>query len=176
MGVEKAEIKRGAAHEIGSLLEDALEAGKRNVDRLEGSHVALLGALKRVEALLLEVDGEIDEKNLDLKQGKIAKTWVAKAMAVVAQMGTNAKREQVAVQGEARGLEKSVRMTKKVYDIEDAKVQRAAAQVMEEARADGTVTDLVPGKPRRRANGEKPVSSVKKRRKKKATKKRSRKA
>lgn len=146
MSIEKAEIKRGTAHEIGTKLDDALDAATRNLHRLEGTHEGLKLGVTRIEALLAEVDQEVENKTLDLPKAKIAKTHIAKAMATIAEMATAAKREHVVAQGRVQGLELSVKLTKIIYDSEDNKCMLSSK----------------PGK--KRKTGERPSPSIKKRR------------
>lgn len=155
MGIEKAQLKRDTAQEIGAMLDDVLEDARIAHSKHCGAVDALNAAAKGVEHLLAEVDKQVTAGVLDLEQSKLAKDWLVRAVHGVQNMATKARGDMNAARGKVEFGEKAVAAVKKVYDRENAQV----------AIRDGGGADVVDlAEHRERVPGSHPGGTIKQRR------------
>lgn len=126
MGLEKAELKRETANEIGNALEDVLEQGRLAQARKSGEADAWGAAAKSLEGLLGLVSRDVDEGKLDLEEAKLAKTWLLRAV----NGAKGAAAEHLAAfhvaKGKVEALEVAVGVTKRIFDREATKAEALA--------------------------------------------------
>lgn len=121
MGIEKSEIKMGVAHDIGCRLEDALEAAKQDVYRWEGAKMAYTQATKDVNGLLGHLKRDVEEQKLSMDQGILVQRWLTRSRDVCQNLTLQADAMICKVKGKVEAMEKAVKITKGVYDVEEKK-------------------------------------------------------
>jgi len=137
MGIEKAELRRETAGEIGNALEDVLEQGRVSQARKAGEADAWATAAKSLEGLLGLVSKEVDEGKLDLEEAKLAKTWLLRAVNGAKEAAAAKLGEAHAARGKVEALEVAVTVTKRVFDRETAKARAAAEVAAQDDGANG---------------------------------------
>lgn len=128
--MDKAEVKKGTAHEIGCRLEDALEAAKDEMHRMEGANAGAVQVGQLIDALSAHVDQDLDEGKYDLTVATVVKQYVSRASAVAASIAKRSADQRLVAQGKIFGLQASVQVTKKLHDDEERK-QKAVQEAPE---------------------------------------------
>lgn len=118
MSVEKAELKVAVLTDVGDRVETLLEGSQAAVHRAEGAEQAFRDGAQVVQQLHQVVDREIDEKKLDLEQGKIAKDWITRAVNALFQLSVNAQQVIVAQKGHAQGVSHTVQFLQRLREQE----------------------------------------------------------
>jgi hypothetical protein len=135
MSLEKSEIKCAVIHEFGNAMDDALEAAAKDVHLAQGAHAGLLQTEKKVAALAVHVDKDLDEGKLDLDSSleiaKIIKVYIQRAVAVVHSDAMSYEQRVFMAQGRMSAFEQNVKLAKKMYDMESRK-----ADAVREAESD----------------------------------------
>jgi hypothetical protein len=182
MGIEKAELKREIAQEIGAALEDVLDEAKIAHARSAGATDAYNASRTSVEGLLHHVDKEVTNGKYDLEESKLIKEWLTRATNGLAALASKSRAEMNNAKGKVSFGEAAVAKVKKVFDREDAKVAirgGESANVVDLNERRGRAIGTHPGstiKERRLAESAAEVGEEKKPKKKKAAKKVTKKA
>lgn len=145
MGVEKSEIKMAVAHELGAGFDDALEAAERDIYRWDGAKTSLRGAASAIEGLMEHAKRDLDAELLNEESFKLVRKWVQRATEIVRNLRTQAEVHEQRSHGRVEALKTSVKITKKLYDDEQAKLKALQEHVEEEPT--GEVTRLGPRRP-----------------------------
>lgn len=111
----KAELKMAVSHDLGSQVDDFLEAARRDLERCVGGQTALLEAAKLVQTLHGVADKEIEEGTLDLDQAKKIKLYVTRAVIGVESLAQRFANMQITTAGRMQGLEAAVGAIKKYH-------------------------------------------------------------
>lgn len=146
MSIEKAELKKAVAHEIGCRLDDLLEAGHVEVHGYDGARKAFRQGAKSVGELLALVDKELDEGKFNelegpLKVAEVVKKYVQRAVNLLDNLQMNAEANHLKAQGKVEALTTAITVPKKLWDDESKKIEVAKAAVVTPAegpRASGT--------------------------------------
>lgn len=130
MSIEKAELKKAVAHEIGCRLDDLREGAEREVHAYDGARKAFSQGSKSVTELLKHVEKEMDEgafNDLDgpLAVAAIIKKYVQRAANLLDNMQMNAEANHLKAQGKVEALAAAVSVPKKLWDEEHHKVEVA---------------------------------------------------
>lgn len=141
----KHEVKTHTFHEIGMKLDDMLEASKRDQARMDGAKQALLHARNKVEELTKHVDKDVLDSLLDLEQASLVKKYIVRAVGVLSNLALQSEVQYHQTQGQVVALEKTVAMTKNLYDAERVKLEAA---LEEEASPPPEVSVEAPHAPR----------------------------
>ena len=132
MGIEKAEIKKAVAYDIGCSLEDALEAAKNEVHRWEGSKLAYRQAADGVNALVVHLKKDVEAGELGLEEAEGIKRWLMRGTEICRNLGLQSDALICKAKGKIEALEKSILMVKKVHDREEQKISDSRAIADEE--------------------------------------------
>ncbi len=164
MSVEKTVIRSHVFNEIGNRTDDLLERYRAELKEAEGAMTGIAYAGKAIEALLAQVDQDIDAHRLDLEQGKLAKSWVLRSMQALTSLQTQASAKTYVCKGRVEAMQAQVQTLKQLYDVEKARL----AQYTAPPTADNVVP--IDGRERplplkaRRLQGEEPAPTEKKKR------------
>lgn len=144
MSVDKTELRKAAIHEVGSRLDDALEASKADQYRLEGGVKAAQVAFERVGQLIVVVSGDMDKGALDIEQAKLVKGYLAQAQAQMRDLVISTEKRMHMAAGAVLGMERAVREAKSAYDREAAKAEREPPRSIKAERQEEVLTaDLI---------------------------------
>jgi hypothetical protein len=174
--LEKAEIKKGTAHQIGALLDDQLEAAQKSIPRCSGGSEAAVLCAKKIRTLAQHVQGQVEAGAFDFDQAKEILKWLERAATICESESRSWNLLGEQAKGIVKGLELSVQTTKKVYDEEDRKAAMESntsedgAEARREARRATRAARKAPAK-----KAAKKKTTKKKAAKKKASKKATRK-
>jgi len=145
MGVDKSEVKMAVAHELGAGFDDALESAQHDIYRWDGAKTSLRSAAQAVEGLIAHAKRDMDAEILDEEQFVLVRKWLQRSAEVVRNMRIQADVKEQRAHGRVEALQTSVKITKKLYDDEQAKRQAVSQHTEEEP--DGTVERLGPPRP-----------------------------
>ena len=145
MGRQKSEIKMAIAHELGTGFDDALEAAEHDIYRWDGAKTSLKSAASAVESLIAHAKQEVEGGNRDEEKFALVRKWLIRATEVVRSMRTQAEVKEQRAHGRAEALRTTVKITKKLYDDEAAKLKALSEHVEDDP--DGTVERLGPARP-----------------------------
>jgi len=129
MSVEKAELRAAAIQEIGSRVDDLLEASNAAAQQVEGGESAALHVAELIKKLHAHVDKDIDEGVItSLKEGEMIKRWITRAVHIAEQYAGGLTRAKQAQKGHAQGITAVVQMLKNQHDQELRTREKHAAQ------------------------------------------------
>jgi len=152
--MNKCELKAVVVHNIGSKVDDLLEAARSDAASKLGANVALLACSKKVAELAEHVDKDYEEGLLDkLEPHQIAqaiKKYITRACAVIDSGAEAAARARLVAEGKIQMAQLLVGNLKKVHDEELAK-SKAVKEV--DLQASETLVYEVPS-----STGRPPVS------------------
>lgn len=114
----KHEIKALTYHEVGSKLDDQLEAAQREQSGFDGAKQALTSAKTLVEGLTAHVDKDLKDGTLDIEQATLAKRWVLRSAGVIQNLGIQAEVQNYQAQGKVLALRQAVKVTNSLYTTE----------------------------------------------------------
>ena len=134
MSAQKTELRKAAIHEVGTRLDDALEASRADQHRMEGGLKAAQVAFERVGQFIGTINGDMDSGKLDIVQAKMVKGYLARLQAQMAELVTSTERRMHVAAGAVLGMERAVREAKSAYDREAAKVEREAPRSIKAQR------------------------------------------
>jgi hypothetical protein len=169
MSLEKTEAKLNMAHELGVRFDDILESVTKEIDKAEGGLVWLNQAIN----LILNMKKTIEEQLAAGTQGiPDAKDLIAKVHESLKNLLSRANTEKHMMVGKADALKAVVTMTKRTYDVEQAKLNAILQQVREQEAVEAAavlateVVDTAPvaAQTEKRATGKHPGASLKTRR------------
>ncbi len=148
MAIEKSEIKMAVAHELGCGFDDALEKAQQDIHRWEGAKTAFKEAAAGVEALCAHIQRDLKEEKFDATAANAARNYVRRAAAICENLRLKAEVHEQRAHGRVEALETSVKLTKKLYDAEEAKLQ--ALKEHQEGADDEEKSDETPTNGRQR--------------------------
>jgi hypothetical protein len=131
----KHEIKAAALHEMGMKLEDVLEAAKMELAKFRGVQEANKELMQKVEDLCAHVDNDLKSGVFDITTAGHVKKYILRAVEVVRNLGIQAEVNAYTSQGRIQGTQKTIALTKAMFDTERASV--AAMDAAEKALATG---------------------------------------
>ena len=159
MSIEKAEVKVGAANEIGNRMDDTLEGTVKDLHRLEGAAVALRQSVQSLEAVERAVDKEMDDGKFDLEVASHIKRFMALARQSLSQQAQQAEQNRIVQTGKVQAMQAVVKIVQKYRD-EEANKARLLREAMERAASRGE--DVESDEPR--LVGLRPNATIKERR------------
>lgn len=145
MGVEKSEIKMAVAHELGAGFDDALEAAERDIYRWDGAKTSLKSAATAVEGLIAHAKKDLELEAIDEETYKLIRKWLQRGVEVVHNLRIQAEVYEQRAHGRVEAMRTSVKITKRLYDEEEAKLRALQEHVEEEPT--GEVNRLGPRRP-----------------------------
>lgn len=161
MGSEKSELKMALAHELGASFDDALDAANRDVYRWDGAKTSLGNAAAAVEALVgllkkeMDVEAKKGEQVVDEELFVFGRKWIVRAAEVVKNLRLQAEIQEQRSHGRVEALQTSVKITKKLYDVEEKKLRASAEPTQDQEQ------EASSGEPRQaRQPGTRPESRV----------------
>lgn len=131
----KHEIKAAALHEMGMKLEDVLDAAKMELAKFRGVQEANKELMQKVEDLCAHVDNDLKAGVFDIATAGHVKKYILRAVEVVRNLGIQAEISSYTAQGRIQGTQKTIAMTKAMFDAERAAV--VAIETVEKAVAAG---------------------------------------
>ncbi len=135
MTVEKSELRRAAIHDLGEKFDDILEQHEADKHRCEGAAVGFLHASRSVQALMVSVQKDIEEDIYDIATAEHVKKYIERAVIVLDNLAKNANNKKLMAEGKMEALTGVIAVTKKAYDVENAKVVQATTPLEESADA-----------------------------------------
>lgn len=136
----KAEIKIATVGQIGSKIDDAVEAATKELHSYEGAEQALKQAIKSLEGLNAHVDKDLDEGKLEdmgpLQVAESIKRYIARCMGLVQNLATTAEVTCWKARGKVEALNTQVKILKGMYDAETAKLEG-----LRKAKDSGSIVD-----------------------------------
>lgn len=148
----KHEIKAAALHEMGMKLEDVLDAAKMELAKFRGVQEANKELMQKVEDLCTHVDNDLKAGVFDIATAGHVKKYILRAVEVVRNLGIQAEISAYTAQGRIQGTQKTIALTKAMFDAERASI--VAMEKVEKAIADGEdlrpherVSGVHPGNP-----------------------------
>lgn len=145
MGVEKSEIKMAVAHELGAGFDDALEAAEQDILRWDGAKTSLKSAAAAVEALIAHAKRDLEAEVIDEERFVLVRKWLQRATEVVRNLRTQAEVHEQRAHGRVDAFKTTVKLTKKLFDNEEAKLKGLQEHVEEEPT--GEVPRHTPARP-----------------------------
>lgn len=137
MGHIKAETRAQTTHELGVRMEDLLEAGRAELERMRGARGALAEVVRKLEAHQAVVDRDRDQGQLDAEQHALVKRYVDQCGGIARNLVTAADVQLLVLQGKIAGLQQSVGEIKKAHDMADARLKACDGdELVEEDSAD----------------------------------------
>lgn len=132
MTLEKSEIKKKVANDIGNRLDDILEAAERDKHGYEGARQVLREAAKCLLELNAHVEKDLNEGLLNNIQDPLAvagslKRYVQKAVGSIENLRIRSEAALLKAEGKVEALGQAVGVTKRLFDEEDAKAKAALA-------------------------------------------------
>lgn len=121
----KSEIRASVLNDMGSRIEDALDAAKRELAGFQGGRQALVLAKQKVEAHMASVDKDVDAGRLDLEQASLVKKYMSQCCHILENLGIQAEVQGYQAQGKIMATENLVKVTKTLFDQERAKLEAA---------------------------------------------------
>jgi len=170
MSLEKSEIKRAVVHEFGATMDDALEEARKEVHLAHGAHTGLLQIAKKVQELSAHVDKDLDEGKFEAMESsldiaKYVKVYIQRAVAVVESGAKTFEQRHLMAQGRESAFAQSVAMSKKMYDLETARINSLRQAEAEEQSGESDKSNGSGSNGRtRRVVGTHPKATVKQRR------------
>lgn len=158
MGIEKAEIKKAAVHEVGVRVDDLLESAKREEVSVAAAKSAFLQGAGKVQDLAKVIDAEEKEGKLSPVEYTIAKRTVDRAGGILRNLAVGAEVHLHQARGKMIACQQMLDSIKKMHTLEEAKIkalQQPPDTVIADDGAAGTA---------RRVSGKHPGDSIKKRR------------
>lgn len=126
--IDKSEMKKSIYHSAGCDADDWLEASKRTRNAFEGAKQALKKSSQDLLGIVEKVKQDLDDDKLDgLEPAEIADyaiLQITRCRDALANASQHYENRQITAQGEITAYEKLVDHFKKLYDQEDAKVER----------------------------------------------------
>lgn len=153
MSKMKSEVKVATLHEMGVKLDDILEAAEREMHQLEGGKQALVGAKKRVEQHLANVDRDVQEGKLDLEQATLVKRWVSQCVHIVENLAVQAEVQAYQAQGKVLNAKQVVAVAKAMFDREKAHLTVLAEAEKAVAAGESPIPQDMVGRPDARPVG-----------------------
>jgi len=136
VGLEKSDIKIGTINEIGSALDDLLEAALTKAEQAEGGKVLAKKGLAGIESILSAIDRDLDEGKFDeppdgpLKQAALIKRWVLRCDESLKNLLMQAEGTSLQTEGRVAGLKAAVEIAQKRKTAEVSKA-RALQEAIE---------------------------------------------
>jgi hypothetical protein len=148
----KHEIKASALHEMGVKLEDVLEAAKMELAKFRGVQESNKELMQKVEDLCAHVDNDLKAGVFDIATAGHVKKYILRAVEVIRNLGIQAEINSYTAQGRIQGTQKTIALTKAMFDAERASVVameaiEKAVAAGEEVRPHERVSGVHPGNP-----------------------------
>lgn len=149
MNPQKVEIKMLTAQELGKSLEGERDAVEKEVFRTDGAFQALRASIPKVQALLAEVDKDLENGEIEKVAGEplqvlaLIKRWIQRSVGVVDNLATSAEIQHHRTVGRQKGLEQAVQLVFKTFNEERTKLENlqkaleSGAMVVEDGGAPG---------------------------------------
>jgi hypothetical protein len=159
--MDKSQFKAAVIGQIGVKTEEMLEAAKLDEARNAGSHIALFGAVKKINELAANVDKDVEEGLFNdlgepLQIAAAIKKYITRASGAVESLAVSAATAQTICQGRIQAMELMVKNLKREHDAEMGKFE--ARQLAEAGEAE----PVEPGdRPRGRTSGVHPGPTAK---------------
>lgn len=119
MSAEKAELRAATIQELGTRIDDLLEASTAAVHQAEGAEAALMQAAEMVRALHEHVDKDVDAQIIKtLPEAEVIKRWITRAVHALEQLAANATRAKTVQKGHSQGVNSVVQLLKRAHDHE----------------------------------------------------------
>lgn len=159
----KLEVRRQTAQDIGTRIEDRLEAARLEAARAEGANQMALQLQRQVEALHAHVDKDIDAGVFaDLKEAQRVKDWITRAVVICGSGAQTAASGSLLARGKLQALEEAVKI---VASVQQEAVKRLALLQQATLDEDGPPPAERDGP---RVPGERPRESIRSRREREA--------
>jgi len=126
---ERVEHRKGMAHDIGVVLDDALERYRKDRDEQEGVKAGVLLYRRKITDFMKGyIDKEIEDGVLDLQQADMVRRYLVRVVGAGDSLVTMADLEICRSQGRMQAMEVAVRLTKKAHDAEDVPAPLSAEE------------------------------------------------
>lgn len=163
MSLLKSELKQSVTAEVGSRVEDAVEAAQRDLTMLEGRKAAFHDAARAVELLMGAVDKDVEEGKFDLPTAELVKRYVGRACNALQNMAMQSQNFILAQGGKIQGMSQAVTLLKAIVDDERKKMEALKASIAAGMmNAEGESVSNLPS--RERPAGAHPAMSLKEQR------------
>lgn len=135
----KSEIRASVLNDLGSRIEDVLEAARKEFASFQGGKQALVLGRQKIEAHMGLVDKDVEAGRLDLQQASLVKKYMTQCSHILENLAIQVEVQGYQAQGKILATEGLVKMTKSLLDQEKAKIE--ATSVAEAAPTDAVEED-----------------------------------
>jgi polyhydroxyalkanoate synthesis regulator phasin len=123
----KAQLRAAVGEELGIKMDDALEAARAEMCRVDGARQAFTQLADKIEQLNKVVDKEVEEgKIASLEEASTIKKWIARSVGIPKNLGLGAEVQFHVCRGKVEALEQQIKILKAFVDGERARAKELA--------------------------------------------------